>query len=285
MTFSFNLNISLFFKLIFIVILILLTVYLVYQEFILVEKTDLNNIDTMEKSNSARNTLKDIIFKYIPSMIAYHSIIKKSDSQQIAEAATEFKQKEATLKKAVESAEDFSDIQRVKFKADIAEVRERFDTISRYTFKKDNLEKELSIINSIKMKSLTGKTLSQDEQRLLNSESNLIKDLKYYNNLHEDAQKKIINKFDEISKSNFFNVDFNFQDFIANANLTTIELLALGNILLNQLVLSYTISIIFILYGDYLINRFDLENKYPKIAKFIQLRRKLQGYYLKISFT
>ena len=35
----------------------------------------------------------------------------------------------------------------------------------------------------------------------------------------------------------------------------------------------------------YLIKKFDLENKYPKIAKFIQLRRKLQNFYLKICFV
>jgi hypothetical protein len=39
------------------------------------------------------------------------------------------------------------------------------------------------------------------------------------------------------------------------------------------------INIISIFYGDKLIIFFNLENKYPKIAKFIQIRRKLQQYY------
>ena len=63
------------------------------------------------------------------------------------------------------------------------------------------------------------------------------------------------------------------------------EKLALCGLLFNNLILSYTISIIVILYGDYLIRRFDLVNKYPKIAKFIEMRKKLQQYYLKISFV
>ena len=63
------------------------------------------------------------------------------------------------------------------------------------------------------------------------------------------------------------------------------ELLAAGSLLLNGLILSHTISIILILYGDHLIKRFNLEVKYPKLAKIIQLRRKLQEYYLKISLT
>ena len=36
------------------------------------------------------------------------------------------------------------------------------------------------------------------------------------------------------------------------------------------------ISLGTILYGDYLIKYFNIEAKYPKIAKFIQLRRKFQ---------
>ena len=63
------------------------------------------------------------------------------------------------------------------------------------------------------------------------------------------------------------------------------EKLAFCGLLFNNLILSYTITIIVILYGDYLIRRFDLVNKYPKIAKFIQMRQKLQQYYLKISFV
>jgi hypothetical protein len=39
-------------------------------------------------------------------------------------------------------------------------------------------------------------------------------------------------------------------------------------------------SLISIIYGDKLIIFFDLENRFPKIAKFIQIRRKFQQYYL-----
>jgi len=40
------------------------------------------------------------------------------------------------------------------------------------------------------------------------------------------------------------------------------------------------ISIISIFYGEKLIIFFDLENRFPKIAKFIQIRRNFQQYYL-----
>ena len=76
---------------------------------------------------------------------------------------------------------------------------------------------------------------------------------------------------------------FDLQSFVDS--LKKEELLAFSGLLLNSLVLSYVVSIILVLYGDYLIKRFDLEHKYPKLAKFIEVRRKLQNYYLKICFV
>ena len=51
----------------------------------------------------------------------------------------------------------------------------------------------------------------------------------------------------------------------------------LGNTLF---ILFSLISIISIFYGEKLIIFFDLENRFPKLAKFIQIRRKFQQYYL-----
>ena len=87
----------------------------------------------------------------------------------------------------------------------------------------------------------------------------------------------------QISKNSIISFDFDLQNFLDS--LSKEELLAFSGLLLNSLVLSYVVSIILVLYGDYLIKRFDLENKYPKLAKFIQLRRKLQNYYLKVCFV
>jgi hypothetical protein len=38
-----------------------------------------------------------------------------------------------------------------------------------------------------------------------------------------------------------------------------------------------------VFYGDSLIKYFKIEEKYPRIAKYIQLRRKFQQYYFFIS--
>lgn len=58
---------------------------------------------------------------------------------------------------------------------------------------------------------------------------------------------------------------------------------ALSLLLLDQVIFSLLTSIVFIFYGDYLIKRFDLEKKFPNLAKVIQLRRRFQSYYLLLS--
>jgi len=67
-------------------------------------------------------------------------------------------------------------------------------------------------------------------------------------------------------------------------NLNGIGQLAFSLILLNYVILSSLITLAYIFYGDYLIKRFNLEVKYPKLAKVIALRRKFQTYYFTISF-
>ena len=66
-------------------------------------------------------------------------------------------------------------------------------------------------------------------------------------------------------------------------SLIGIQKLAVGLILGKSVILSALISIIFIFYGNILIDKYDLVNKYPKLAKIIELRRKYQKYYFNFS--
>ena len=55
--------------------------------------------------------------------------------------------------------------------------------------------------------------------------------------------------------------------------------IAVSMILSKSVVFSALTSIIFIFYGNILIEKYDLENRYPKLAKLIHLRQKFQKYY------
>lgn len=65
--------------------------------------------------------------------------------------------------------------------------------------------------------------------------------------------------------------------------LNGIKKLAVTLILFKSVLLSSLISIIFIYYGDILLKNFDIENKYPKLAKIIIIRRKFSKYYFIIN--
>ena len=48
-------------------------------------------------------------------------------------------------------------------------------------------------------------------------------------------------------------------------------------------ILTCIISILFAISGNYLIDKFSLEQKLPKLSKVIQLRVKFQRYYVSIN--
>jgi hypothetical protein len=98
-----------------------------------------------------------------------------------------------------------------------------------------------------------------------------------------DEQKilDMINK--DINKSSVFGIDLEklitelwnqFETFDGITKLVFVMLIT------NSLILWCVISIILNKYGDYLMDRFKLEARYPKIAIFIQYRKKLTKYYL-----
>lgn len=82
-----------------------------------------------------------------------------------------------------------------------------------------------------------------------------------------------------------FTLDINIIDTINNFlnNLTVTQSLAFTHINGSLIILFSLFSIISIFYGEFLIQKFSLEIKFPKLAKFIQLRRKFQQFYLLIN--
>lgn len=63
-------------------------------------------------------------------------------------------------------------------------------------------------------------------------------------------------------------------------NLTFEQQIILLNLLGSILILNYVISILIIIYSTYLIEKFDLENRYPRIAIFLKYRNKFQKYFI-----
>lgn len=354
------------FKFTFILILIFITIYLLCLEFILIEARENEALSSNERTNNLNNTIKDILFKYVPGAIAYYTFIDSvtaSNSKQrggytnsksyentnppIGAAATQegviqdtegFRRaSNATtgqllsepvardLKMLVMDRNMFSNIQKeinnsiilaqeekVKAEAMVGKLVESSSVIYQNHLKIIDYKTKLLKVKDLKIQEAQGVKLDPKDLAIINREheyETLIQTFedaakreknRIQNDMSPELKSRLFNtdmnsapisdradvpaaREYDIKKSAIFSVDWDYKKFMSN--LSEVELLALGNLIFNQLILSYTISIITILYGDYLIKRFELEKKYPKIAKIIQLRRKLQGYYLKINFA
>ena len=77
---------------------------------------------------------------------------------------------------------------------------------------------------------------------------------------------------------NIFDQIENINNFIINLSLE--QNLALVNFLGTFIIVITVINILFIFYSNKIIDYFKLETRYPKLAFYINLRRKFQEYYL-----
>jgi hypothetical protein len=88
----------------------------------------------------------------------------------------------------------------------------------------------------------------------------------------EDIRESCINPFN-------FDLNSISQWQVWFEGLNGIKKIAVSMIISKSVVFSALVSIIFIFYGNILIEKYDLVNKYPRLATLIQLRQKFQKYY------
>ncbi len=90
-----------------------------------------------------------------------------------------------------------------------------------------------------------------------------------------------LNKLHEFIKNekNKFLSDFTGLNDYLNS-LSLLEVSALFHILGSLLILITAFNILSVFFSNEIIKFFNLESKYPKLAKFFQLRRLFQKYYL-----
>ena len=72
-------------------------------------------------------------------------------------------------------------------------------------------------------------------------------------------------------------------DFIFNLSFD--QQIALFNLFGSVLLLSYLLSTAIILYSNYLIEKYNLEQRYPRIAVLLRYRQKFQKYYIYWNIT
>jgi hypothetical protein len=92
---------------------------------------------------------------------------------------------------------------------------------------------------------------------------------------------KTKDKFATQDDNPIFNLINEFKEYLGS--LTVMEICLVINISSCVFILTCIISILFAISGNYLIDKFSLEQKLPKLSKIIQLRAKFQRYYIIIN--
>lgn len=172
-------------------------------------------------------------------------------------------------------------------------INERIEQIEAYmkgVVDENTKNKLTSIVGNLKEKQ---KETLEAKNRLLNAVNNdsTNSSLDYYKKeLEESVERsdKLINElssFLDKNKTNFLEnlevVIKNYIDFLSNLN--TEQLCNVMTITSSSLILICIFHILIIYFGNFLIDYFRLESKYPRIAKFIRLRKMFQDFNILVN--
>lgn len=244
-----------------------------------------------ELDNTTSDQLKDTQYlhagpKAMPSLLqlaaavsSIAGLIEMGYQKTIGEAKRAEETKKAVdegIKKAVllakKSAEEekAADHEKVKMVAEVGRFSEEVDQAGTILTKLVNLT---DMIKKEKEKSedheLTETIRNQHLTRMQHLEGDLAR---AKHNLEEkihkvsDFNKRFKEVFNSDNKTHLINIDLpSFPDLLKTLNFE--QVFAVTFFLLSNIILTNVISIIFILFGDYLIIKYKLEEKYPKLAK------------------
>ena len=180
-------------------------------------------------------------------------------------------------------------------KTKIAELKQEISSTISEEEKTQLNDKLNELINNLKnIESIHKKYIKKFEEGNISADSEISSNL--YNNYKEEFHKTFLNankKASEIldlldkTKNKFMednpviNAINEFKEYLASLSL--MEICLIINISSCVFILTCIISIFFSISGNYLIDKFSLEQKLPKLSKIIQLRVNLQRYYVSIN--
>jgi hypothetical protein len=188
-----------------------------------------------------------------------------SKKKNLEEIGSKFKTKIEDLEKHVETKE-------LEYQADMSQVKKGLSDMK--TNVDNSIEKSKQTLDEYRQwgNSEAFKFLWEKTEECFNK----VKD-------QEGALQNLIDNLK--SNKNNFRMDDIFEQFTENfknylSTLNVEQTFALLHILFffSMILLVYNIAIIF--YSDLIIKYFSLETKYPKFARFIEIRRKFQRYYM-----
>lgn len=285
-----------FFKISFTIFFILINLGLLYSEFL----DNKNNIGPEPFIKmGVGSELKKIGYVFIASVSAYatYFTIKSEHAKQ---------NDVEVLKNALKSAQDGS--KRVADDQTSANFSQKlhWNTLERgisdlekIRFEKSNLMKEIEAtkenenllsIAAIDINEEILRKLETTTNNLERSEEGVLSELKksieagtkFTNSISkENNDIEILKMINDVKKSSVFDLDEILTRF---ESLDGISKLAFVITFSSSIILWCLLGIMLNIYGGYLLNRFNLEERYPKLATIIKYRQKLSRYYILSNF-
>ena len=169
------------------------------------------------------------------------------------------------------------------------------DTYNKYDLAIKQIEEKEDLIASdnIKVVASVGRvkegivSIQRDSQNLANQISTnnnqgIDNNIKVLNKSTDNVMDEINKLMDKInSRSGSNNLLNKITEFLASYS--TEQLGAISHILACITIFGCILNITIAYYGDFLLIYFKLEEKYPRLAKWIRLRRKFQHYYIALN--
>ena len=301
-----------FLKILFLIIFILLNIGLLYSESLDAKH---KNKDISHMKSGISPELKKLATYFISGVTIYASYIAiKNEHKDTAKEAKLLEQKEAELKEFTEKAlleakratnariaNNFSNklhidgihrsLVRVNtIKGEEIELQKALKE-THVQWEKSGDKKHQDIIEVLKVKI---EALNLEWERAQSElTQDVVRGVKYSAEIsNETDEEKILAMLNEdIKKSSILDIDLEelwtkwknldlellWNTFISFNGITK---LACSMIFSSYFILWCILSVVINLYGDYLLDRFKLEEKYPRLALFILYRKKVSKYYI-----
>ena len=283
-------------KIIFSIFIIVIVIYITAMENFVLKNYIRQNNDgiEMKKSSSSgiAHSVKNLITSITAavgltsSVVTIHQYVKNEmiGYNKMLEVRSKELEEENCRKNAVNSKElEYLRDHKKKFEVQFNKLDKLKSDSEKLIIDKERLEQQLLFAKDPLEQMRIKNKITQIDARISKNHEDMIAHLNIIKIdviIHEDTSEKLYLDTTKINKSMIIDLD-TIWDFFESINI--FKRIALSLLLLKGVILSSIFSLIFILYGDYILKKYNIESRYPKIAKIIQLRRQFQRYYMILS--
>ena len=283
-------------KIIFSIFIIVIVIYITAMENFVLKNYIRQNNDgiEMKKSSSSgiAHSVKNLITSITAavgltsSVVTIHQYVKNEmiGYNKMLEVRSKELEEENCRKNAVNSKElEYLKDHKKKFEVQFNKLDKLKSDSEKLIIDKERLEQQLLFAKDPLEQMRIKNKITQIDARISKNHEDMIAHLNIIKIdviIHEDTSEKLYLDTTKINKSMIIDLD-TIWDFFESINI--FKRIALSLLLLKGVILSSIFSLIFILYGDYILKKYNIESRYPKIAKIIQLRRQFQRYYMILS--